>query len=128
MSHIQDAAFFVHPNVWEETFCLSLAEAMACGCFPIVSDIGALKEVSFGRGKYISMTGDNTTTGWKPSPRFINEFSQELSKCFEFFEKEPETFYQAINDLSVLTRETYDWKKSAVLWEQIVKAILNNKN
>ena len=128
VSHIQDAAFFVHPNVWEETFCLSLAEAMACGCFPIVSDIGALKEVSFGRGKYISMTGDNTTTGWKPSPRFINEFSQELSKCFEFFEKEPETFYQAINDLSVLTRETYDWKKSAVLWEQIVKAILNNKN
>jgi FkbM family methyltransferase len=123
VSYIQDAAFFVHPNVWEETFCLSLAEAMACGCYPIVSDIGALKEVSFGRGKYIPMTGENTSTGWKPSPRFINEFAQELSKCFEFFDKEPETFYQATNDLSVLTRETYDWKKAAVLWEQIVNIV-----
>jgi FkbM family methyltransferase len=123
VSHIQDAAFFVHPNVWEETFCLSLAEAMACGCYPIVSDIGALKEVSFGRGKYIPMTGESTLTGWKPDPRFINEFAQELSRAFEFFDKEPETFYQATNDLSVLTRETYDWKKSAILWEQIVKAI-----
>ena len=127
VSHIQDAAFFVHPNVWEETFCLSMAEAMACGCFPITSDIGALKEVSFGRGKYIPMTGENTITGWKPSPRFINEFAQELSRAFEFFEKEPETFYAATQDLSVLTREVYDWKKTAVLWEQIVKAILNNK-
>ena len=51
-----------------------------------------------------------------------------LYRAETFSEKEPETFYQAINDLSVLTRETYDWKKSAVLWEQIVKAILNNKN
>jgi FkbM family methyltransferase len=123
VSHIQDAAFFVHPNVWEETFCLSLAEAMACGCFPIVSDIGALKEVSFGRGKYIPMAGENTPSGWKPSEEFINEFAQELSRCFEFFEKEPETFYAATQDLSNLTKETYDWKKSAVLWDQMVSTI-----
>jgi glycosyltransferase involved in cell wall biosynthesis len=126
VSHIQGAAFFVHPNVWEETFCLSLAEAMACGCFPIVSDIGALREVSFNRGKYIPMTGESTPTGWKPSPRFINEFAQELSRCFDFFDKEPETFYQATNDLSVLTRETYDWKKAAILWKEIILTLINN--
>lgn len=125
VSHVQDAAFFIHPNVWEETFCLSLAEAMACGCFPILSDIGALSEVSFGRGKYIPMTGDNTPTGWKPSSRFINEFAQELSRAFEFFDKEPETFYKATSDLSILTRETYDWKKAANLWEEIVKVVLS---
>ena len=31
LEHIQDAAFFIHPNVWEETFCVSLVEAMSCG-------------------------------------------------------------------------------------------------
>jgi len=36
LPHIQDAAFFIHPNVWEETFCVSMAEAMACGCYPII--------------------------------------------------------------------------------------------
>jgi len=121
VSHIQDAAFFIHPNVWEETFCLSLAEAMACGCYPIISDIGALPEVSFGRGKYISMTGENTPSGWKPSSRFINEFANELSRCFEFFDKEPETFYAATNELSKLARDTYDWNKAAKSWKELIE-------
>ena len=127
VSHIQDAAFFVHPNVWEETFCLSLAEAMACGCYPITSDIGALSEVSFGRGKYVPMTGENTPTGWKPSPKFINEFAQEVSRCFDFFEKEPETFYKATKDLSELTRKVYDWKKSAVIWKDLVNVFMKEE-
>lgn len=121
VSHIQDAAFFVHPNVWEETFCLSLAEAMACGCYPITSNIGALPETSFGRGKYITMTGDNTSSGWKPSSKFINEFANELSRCFEFFDKEPETFYAATNELSKLTRDTYDWNKVAKVWKGLIE-------
>ena len=25
LQHIQDAAFYIHPNVWEKTFCVSLA-------------------------------------------------------------------------------------------------------
>ena len=123
LPHIQDAAFFVHPNVWEETFCVSLAEAMVCGCYPITSDIGALSEVSFNRGKYIPMVGKNTPVGWEPSSKFITEFAQELSRCFEFFDKEPETFYAATKELSHITKETYDWKKIAVVWETLINDI-----
>jgi glycosyltransferase involved in cell wall biosynthesis/GT2 family glycosyltransferase len=123
LPHIQDAAFFVHPNVWEETFCVSLAEAMVCGCYPITSDIGALSEISFNRGKYIPMTGKNTPVGWDPSPKFINEFAQELSRCFDFFDKEPETFYAATKELSQITKETYDWKKIAAVWEKLINDI-----
>jgi glycosyltransferase involved in cell wall biosynthesis len=123
LPHIQDAAFFVHPNVWEETFCVSMAEAMVCGCYPITSDIGALREVSFNRGKYIPMTGKNTQVGWEPSPKFINEFAQELSRCFEFFDKEPQTFYAATKELSQITKETYDWKKIAVGWEKLIQGL-----
>ena len=123
LPHIQDAAFFVHPNVWEETFCVSLAEAMVCGCYPITSDIGALREVSFNRGKYIPMIGKNTPVGWEPSPKFINEFAQELSRCFDFFDKEPETFYAATKELSQITKETYDWKKIAGAWEKLINDI-----
>lgn len=123
LSHIQDAAFFIHPNVWEETFCVSMAEAMACGCYPIVSHIGALKEVSFGRGKYIPMIGENTPEGWIPTPKFINEFAQEVSRCLNFFDKEPEGFYNATKDLSKITRETYDWKKIANIWDNVINSI-----
>jgi hypothetical protein len=55
-----------------------MAEAIACGCYPITSDIGALREVSFDRGKYIPMLGENTSSGWKPSSKFINEFAQKF--------------------------------------------------
>lgn len=123
LPHIQDAAFFVHPNVWEETFCVSMAEAMACGCYPITSDIGALPEVSFGRGKYISMIGENTSSGWKPSSKFINEFANELSRCFEFFDKEPETFYAATNELSKITRNNYNWKYVSEQWNDLIEVL-----
>lgn len=126
LPHIQDAAFFMHPNVWEETFCVSLAEAMVCGCYPITSDIGALREVSFNRGKYIPMIGKNTSVGWEPSPKFINEFAQELSRCFDFFDKEPETFYAATKELSQITKETYDWKRIASVWEKLIEDILGS--
>ena len=28
IEHLQDAAFFIHPNIWEETFCVSLADKL----------------------------------------------------------------------------------------------------
>ena len=46
VEHYQDAAFFIHPNIWEETFCVSMAEAMKCGAYPIITNIGALSEVA----------------------------------------------------------------------------------
>jgi len=123
LPHVQDAAFFMHPNLWEETFCVSMVEAMACGCYPIVSDIGALREVSFNRGKYVPMLGENTQEGWKPSPKFINEFAQEVSRCFDFFDKAPETFYAATNDLSKITRDVYSWKRISECWKQLIDHI-----
>jgi len=123
LPHIQDAAFFIHPNVWEETFCVSMAEAMACGCFPIVSDIGALREVSFDRGKYVPMLGENTSSGWKPSTKFINEFAQEISRCFDFFHKQPESFYAATNELSTIIKKNYNWKYISEQWNNFIEVV-----
>jgi len=120
LAHIQDAAFFIHPNVWEETFCVSLAEAMCCGCYPITSDIGALSETSFGRGKYVPMSGGNVSKGWVPDDTFISNFADEVNRALYFFDKEPETFYSATNELSILTRNTYDWKQIAQDWNKLL--------
>ena len=40
--HTYDA--FVYPNVWEETFCISALESLACGLFMATTDNGALYE------------------------------------------------------------------------------------
>ena len=46
VSHYQESAFFIHPNTWVETFCVSMAEAMRCGAYPIITSIGAIAEVA----------------------------------------------------------------------------------
>lgn len=38
------ASIFFYPCTWAETYCLALDEALAHGCKPIVSDLGALPE------------------------------------------------------------------------------------
>jgi glycosyltransferase involved in cell wall biosynthesis len=38
------ASIYLYPCTYVETYCLSMSEAMAHGCLPIVTDIGALPE------------------------------------------------------------------------------------
>jgi FkbM family methyltransferase len=123
LPHIQDAAFYIHPNVWEETFCVSLAEAMSCGCFPITTDMGALPETSFGRGKYIPMSGQNTPRGWLPDDTFHQNFAKEIIQALSFFDKEPETFYAATNDLASLAIHHYNWKTIARDWSELIEVV-----
>ena len=120
LHHIQDAAFYIHPNVWEETFCVSLAEAMACGCFPITTDMGALPETSFGKGKYIPMSGQNTPRGWITDDTFHQNFAEEIIRALHYFDKEPQSFYAATNDLSNITRKNYNWSNVARLWNDFI--------
>ena len=120
LAHIQDAAFFIHPNVWEETFCVSLAEALCCGCYPITTDMGALSETSFGRGKYVPMSGKNTSRGWIPDDTFISNFSQEVINALHFFDTSREEYEQVSKEISRIAIETYDWKRIAKMWEEVL--------
>ena len=123
LPHIQDAAFFIHPNVWEETFCVSLAEAMSCGCFPITTDMGALPETSNGMGKYIPMTGQSTPRWWVPDQQFINNFTEEVIRALYFFDKERDGFEVASATISNFAIENYNWKRVAGLWEQTISQL-----
>jgi glycosyltransferase involved in cell wall biosynthesis len=48
--HLKDYRLFVYPSIWEETFCISLIEAMAAGLYCVSTNYGALSmkpELSF---------------------------------------------------------------------------------
>jgi len=46
----ESAHIFAYPSIFEETFCLSLAEGMSAGCLPVYSNTGAVEEISGARG------------------------------------------------------------------------------
>ena len=127
LSHIQDAAFYIHPNVWEETFCVSLAEAMSCGCFPITTDMGALPETSNGMGKYIPMSGKSTPRGWIPDDTFIQNFADEVSRALYFFGVSREEYNMVSEHISNFAIENYNWKRVSKLWEEKINLIRKTK-
>lgn len=43
------ADVFLYPSIWPETYCLAMDEAIAHGCVPLTSGLGALSERSTGR-------------------------------------------------------------------------------
>ena len=123
LPHIQDAAFYIHPNVWEETFCVSLAEAMSCGCFPITTDMGALPETSNGMGKYIPMSGQSTLRGWITDDTFHKNFAEEIVRALHFFDVARDEYDQASSAISKFAIESYNWNRVAKLWENEINSL-----
>ena len=44
MKNLKNYNVYVHPSIWEETFCLAAMESLACGLVGLVTDFGALYE------------------------------------------------------------------------------------
>jgi glycosyltransferase involved in cell wall biosynthesis len=64
------ADIFAYPNIYDELFCVSLAEAQVCGAYPITSEIGALKTTSLGT----LIPGDPRD----PRNGFVKRFSEAI--------------------------------------------------
>ena len=128
VKHYQESAFFIHPNIWEETFCVSMVEAMKCGSYPIITDIGALVEVAGEKNAtVVPIEGENTSKGWKVTENFLVNFANACCLALEYYEKEPK-FYQDVSKIiSDYVTEKYDWKKIAQQWETLITNIEGNQ-
>lgn len=115
----QDAMIFCYPNTWEETSCVSLIEAMRCGCYPVMSDIGALRETSHGFGTLVPMTGKNYNTGWSPDENFIDSFATAVIDVLDN--------YKYNEQISNFACDYYDWKIIATEWKKLIDK-LKGKN
>jgi len=124
VKHYQESAFFVHPNVWEETFCVSMAEAMKCGCYPIITDIGALKEVAGEKNCLIvPIEGTSTTTGFKVTREFINNFADACCVLLDNFESNRQNYNCASKLVSNYVSSNYNWKSISKHWSTLINQI-----
>jgi len=124
----QDAAFFIHPNIWEETFCVSMAEAMKSGAYPIITNIGALSEVAGENfASVVPLDGTRTTKGYEVTENFLNTFAEVCCTALDYFEGDRTYYNQISKSLSNHISQKCDWKKVAQQWKKLITRITSGE-
>ena len=128
VKNYQESAFFIHPNIWEETFCVSMAEAMKCGCYPIITDIGALQEVAGENfASVVPIDGIRTPQKYEVTDNFINTFAEVCCTALDYFEGD-RTYYNNISkSLSNHISQKCDWEKVSKQWKKLITQITSGK-
>ena len=126
--HYQEAAFFIHPNIWEETFCVSMVEAMKSGAYPIITNIGALAEVAGeNNASVVPIDGTPTSKGYQVTEDFMNSFADACCLALDYYDKDQEYYHKVSKIISDQVSEKYNWKRVAEQWETLISNIQNNQ-
>ena len=115
--HLKDYHMFVYPSIWEETFCISLLEAMAAGLYCITTNYGALYEPGAEVPMYIPHCKDY---------KFLaRKFSIGITSAKQTLHLEP--IQDHLRRQVKYANVYYGWPKISMSWLQLLKGILNEK-
>lgn len=124
VSAYQESAFFIHPNIWEETFCVSMVEAMKSGCYPIITNIGALEEVAGpGNAAVVPIDGISTTKGYQVTEYFINNFANVCCNLLDEFDSNRLQYKKFSKSISDYVSLKYNWKSLSKDWNTLITTI-----
>jgi len=115
--HLKDYRLFVYPSIWEETFCISLLEAMAAGLYCVTTNFGALFETGAEFPMYIPYSND------------YHSLARRFAEGIEVAAKSLEV--DGINDHLRVQRDYvnrfYNWKVKGISWQRFLQGALNAK-
>ena len=121
VKHYQESAFFIHPCVWEETFGVAMIEAMKCGAYPIITDIGALSEVAGEKNaSVVPIEGEATSKGFKVTDNFINKFTEASCEALNHYDQNQPYYHKVSKIISDYVTEKYNWKNIAEQWKLLI--------
>lgn len=105
---LADIEILAYPNIFPETSCIAVMEAMAAGCQIVTSRLGALPETTAGFGRLISVSED-----WGEYCRnFKNALLEPVAT-------------DSITKQVEFVKANYTWKKRAQEWEQLLVEVVN---
>ena len=115
--HLKDYRLFVYPSIWEETFCISLLEAMAAGLYCVTTNFGALFETGAEFPMYIPYSND------------YHSLARRFAEGIEVAAKSLEA--DGINNHLKVQRDYvnrfYNWNVKGISWTRFLQGALNAK-
>ena len=115
--HLKDYRLFVYPSIWEETFCISLIEAMAAGLYCVTTNYGALFETGAEFPMYIPYS-DNYES-------LARKFAQGIEVAAQSLEA------PGIQDHLKMQRDYvnrfYNWNVKSISWTRFLEGAINAK-
>ena len=115
--HLKDYRLFVYPSIWEETFCISLIEAMAAGLYCVSTNYGALFETGAEFPMYIPYSNNYKSLARK--------FAAGIEVAAQSLE-EP-----VIRDHLKMQRDYvnrfYNWNVKSISWTRFLEGAINAK-
>jgi glycosyltransferase involved in cell wall biosynthesis len=114
--HTYDA--FVYPNIWEETFCISALESLACGLAVVTTDNGALYETCSEFPVYIPMDTNFKNLAIQFAAVIDGLPDQMNNLGFQNHLKFQQKFYNHF----------YNWKNIGGQWTSFLKGAVNARS
>lgn len=116
-SELYKTDFLTYPNTFQETSCITVLQAMACGCIVITSDLGALKETMNGMNTYIDINLRNFIPN-----EYIDMFVNKLNTLMTLPEEIKETLRQRNREY---IKNNYTWDIICTQFEKDINIILS---
>ena len=112
-----DYDLFVYPCIFEETFCASALEALACGLHVITTNFGALPETCAEWPVYINYTKNLELLAASVAGAIDISANYLHTDVIQNHLDEQQKYY----------KKFYSWDKKAMEWENFLKGALNVK-
>jgi glycosyltransferase involved in cell wall biosynthesis len=110
-----EADILAYPNVFAETSCIAVMEAMAAGCLVVSSKLGALPETTAGFGFLMEASSDVIV--------MAREFAKVVVALIHKAHDQPEQFEEGIRRQRSHVRAAYNWTTRVQEWEQALQRL-----
>ncbi len=107
---LAETDILAYPNIFAETSCISVMEAMAAGCLVVSSKLGALPETTAGFGILMDALSDVVA--------MAREFTKVLVNVIRTARERPDQFEDGLRRQQAYARSAYSWATRAQEWEQ----------
>lgn len=109
---LAEADFLAYPNVFPETSCIAVMEAMAAGCLVCTSAVGALPETTAGFGFLMDLPSDVLM--------MAETFANLLVGVYREACAQPDRYDDAITRQRAHVRTQYNWAQRAREWSAVL--------